>query len=162
MSGSVRVASARQRLVLITALRLGLGGVFLALALAGDTRARSVIVAFLVGAAFLAFAALADRRGLLIGRPGQPQPLASDAVRDPGWRVVLEAAYPSTLGVSVLATIGLVAGNEVLGALLGGAVAGLGIASGVGLVPLIAWEREQGVRLYVGPKNARYVVSDTH
>jgi hypothetical protein len=157
MSGSIRVAAARQRLALITPLRLGLGGVFLAFALAGDTAARSVVVAFLVGAAFVAFAALADRRSLLVGRPAQPEALPSGAVRDPGWRVVLDAAYPSTLGVAVLATIGLIAGNEVLGALLGGAVAGLGIASGVGLVPLVAWEREQGVRLYVGPKNSRYV-----
>jgi hypothetical protein len=138
-------------------MRLGLGSVFVAVALAGDTAARSVIVAFLGGAAFVAFAALADRRSLLVDRPTQPEALPSGAVRDPGWRVVLDAAYPSTLGVSLLAAVGLIAGNEVLGALLGGAVAGLGIASGVGLVPLVAWEREQGVRLYIGPKNSRYV-----
>ena len=57
----------------------------------------------------------------------------------------------------MLSVIGLAAGNEVLGALLGGAVADLGVASAVGLVTLLAWEEAHGVRLYVGSDGRRYV-----
>jgi hypothetical protein len=57
----------------------------------------------------------------------------------------------------VLSVISLAAGNQVLGALLAGAVLGLGIATVIGLFPLLAWERERSVRLYVGPHGRRYV-----
>jgi hypothetical protein len=153
----LRVAAARQRLALITPTRLVLGAVLLAVALTGDTRARSVVLAFVVGAVLVAFAALSDRRALLRQRDQEPEPLPPSAVRDPSWRVVLVATYPSTFGVAVLAVIGLAAGNEVLGAILGGAVAGLGLASSVGLLSLLAWERERAVRLYVGPHGRRFV-----
>jgi hypothetical protein len=131
--------------------------VLLAVSLVGDSAARSVGLAFAVGVALVGFAALADRRGVLLRRDSEPEPLPSYAVRDPSWRVVVSAAYPSTFGVTVLALIGLVAGNEVLGALLGGAVAGLGVASAVGLVVLLAWEHERGDRLYLGSNGRRYV-----
>jgi hypothetical protein len=153
----VHVAAARQRLALITPTRLALGGVFLAVALTGDTPDRSVVLAFVVGALLVAFAALSDRRSVLRRKNKEPEPLPPTAVRDPSWRVVLAAAYPSTFGVAVLAVIGLAAGNEVLGAVLGGAVAGLGLASAVGLVPLLAWEHERAVRLYIGPHGSRFV-----
>jgi hypothetical protein len=130
--------------------------VLLAAALTGDARPRSIVLAFVVGAAFVAFAALADRRGLILRKDAEPEPLPSEALRDPDWRVVMSAAYPSTFGVTVLALIGVAAGKPVLGAILAGAVAGLGIASGVGLVALLAWERENG-RLYVGSNGRRYV-----
>ena len=136
---------------------MALGVVFLAVALTGNARPRSVVLAFVVGAAFVGFAALADRRGLILRNDSEPEPLPGDVVFDASWRVVMTAAYPSTFGVSVLALIGLVSGNEVLGALLGGAVAGLGIASSVGLVPLLAWERERGRRLYIGSNGRRYI-----
>ena len=155
----LRVAPVRRRLALITPTRLVLGAILLVEALAGDTRARSVALAFAVGAAVVGFAALADRRGLLLRRDGEPELLPPGAVTHPSWRVVAAAAYPSTFGVSVLALIALAAGNEVLAAVLGGAVAGLGIASAVGLVVLLVWERERGVRLYVGPHGRRFAMS---
>jgi hypothetical protein len=142
---------------LITPTRLALGVVFLAAALTGNVRARSVVLAFVVGAALVAFAALADRRGLLLRKDSEPKPLRAGAVFDPSWRVVVRAAYPSTFGVTLLALIGLAVGNEVLGALLGGAVAGLGVASGVGLMRLLVWERERGLRLYTASNGRRYV-----
>lgn len=153
----LRVAAARRRLALITPARLALGGVLLAVALTGDTRPRSVVLAFGFGAGFVGFAALADRRGLILRKDEEPERLPVGAIRESNWRVLVHAAYPSTFGVTVLAVIGLVAGNEILGAVLGGAVAGLGIASGVGLVPLLAWERERGIRLYVGSDGRRFV-----
>jgi hypothetical protein len=120
-------------------------------------RPRSVVLAFVFGAALVAFAALADRRSLLLRKDSEPKTLRAGAVFDPSWRVVVHAAYPSTFGVAVLALIGLAVGNDVLGALLGGAVAGLGIASGVGLVRLLVWERERGLRLYIASNGRRYV-----
>jgi preprotein translocase subunit SecY len=78
-------------------------------------------------------------------------------VHEPSWRAVASAAYPSTLGVSVLAVIALVAGKGILAALLGGVVAGLGVASGIGLVTLLAWEHERGARLYLGTDGRRFV-----
>jgi hypothetical protein len=141
---------------LITTARLALGGILLAVALTGDERARSVVLAFVLGAVLVAFAALTDRRGLLRSQ-AEPEPLPPSAVRAPSWRVVVDAAYPSTFGVTVLALIALAAGNEVLGAVLGGAVGGLGLASAVGIVPLLAWEQKGAVRLYIGPHGRRFV-----
>jgi hypothetical protein len=136
---------------------LALDGIVLAAALTGDTRARSVVLAFVLGAGFVAFAALSDRRALLLRRDEEPEPLPPSAVRDPSWRVVMDAAYPSTFGATVLAAIALGAGNEVLGSALGGAVVGLGLASAVGIVPLLVWEHERAVRLYIGPHGRRFV-----
>ena len=151
------MTAVRRRLVLITPVRIGLGLALLGVALGGDAPARSVVLAFLVGAVFMALAALADRRALLLRPPREPEPLPSDSVTAADWRIALEAALPSTVGVSVLAAVALAAGNEVLGALLGGSVAGMGIASAVSLVPLLAWERERGKRLYAVRGGRRFV-----
>jgi hypothetical protein len=56
-----------------------------------------------------------------------------------------------------LAVIALVAARPILGAVLAGAVAGLGVASAVALVPLAGWEREQGARLYIASDGRRFV-----
>ncbi len=151
------MTTVRRRLVLITPVRIGLGLALLAVALVGDAPARSVALAFLVGAAFMALAALADRRALLLRPPGEPEPLPPDSLPEANWRIALEAALPSTVAVSVLGAVGLAAGNEVLGALLAGGVTGMGIASAVSLLPLLAWERERGVRLYAGRGGRRFV-----
>ena len=153
----VRVASARRRLALVTPLRLALGLALLGGSFAGDARPRSVGLAFVVGTAFVAFAALADRRALLLRRDVELQPLPAAAVHDPSWRVAFDAALPSTFGVSALAVIALVAAKPILGAVLAGAVAGLGVASAVALVPLAGWEREQGARLYIASDGRRFV-----
>jgi hypothetical protein len=134
-----------------------LGVVFLLLALATGARNDSSVLAFVVGTGVVAFAALADRRALLLRGDVDPEPLPAEVVHERVWRAVASAAYPSTLGVSVLALIALVAGKAVLAALLGGVVAGLGVASGVGLVTLLVWEHERGARLYVAADGRRFV-----
>jgi len=127
-------------------------------ALTGDSAARSDGLAFAVGAGFIVFAALTDRRGMrLRRRAAEPEPLPLNAVREPSWRVAIDAAMPSTVGVTVLGAIALAAGKDVLGALLGGTVAGLGIASAVAFVVLLMWESERSTRLYVGSDGRRYV-----
>jgi hypothetical protein len=151
------VTAVRRRLILITPVRIVLGLALVGVAFGGDAPARSVVLAFLVGAVFIALAALADRRVLLLRPPREPEPLPFDSVPEADWRIALEAAVPSTVGVSVLAAVALAAGNEVLGALLGGAVAGMGIASAVSLVPLLAWEHKQAKRLYAGRGGRRFV-----
>jgi hypothetical protein len=154
----MRVAPVRTRLLLIAPIRIGLSLVLLGVSFAGDARARSLGLAFVVGSVFITFAALADRRSLLLRR-GEVEPdlLPEEAVIDPNWRIALTAALPSTVGLSVLSLIAFVAGNEVLGALLAGCVAGLGIPTVIGLFPLLEWEREHAVRLYAGPHGRRYV-----
>jgi hypothetical protein len=127
-------------------------------ALTGDAAARSDGLAFAVGAGFVAFAALADRRGVQLRRyVEEPGPLPADALHDPSWRLLTSAAFPSTFGVTALAVIALVAGKDLLGALLGGVVAGLGIASAIGLIAVLVWEHEHGVNIYVGANGRRYV-----
>ena len=153
----MRVAAVRTRLLLITPIRIGLGVALLAAAFIGDARSGSLGLAFAFGAVFITFAALADRRGLLLrGAESEPEPLPAGAMRDPPWRVALAATVPSTIGLAVLSVIALAIGNEVLGAVLAGAVAGLG-ATTVAIFPLLAWERERAVRLYTGPHGRRYV-----
>jgi len=130
--------------------------VLLVAAIVFGAAANRALLAFVVGAFVVAFAALADRRGLLLNAGAEPQSLPDEAVVQSRLRTVARAAYPSTLGVTVLALIAFAAGEDVLGALLGGAVAGLGVASGVGLVTVLAWERRRGVRLYIGERGGRY------
>jgi hypothetical protein len=154
----MRVAAVRTRLLLIVPIRLVLGLALLSLTFAGDTAARSLSLAFLVGAVFIAFSALVDRRSLLLrSRDVEPEPLPAGAVLDSHWRVAFAAAIPSTLGLAALSVVSFVAGKDVLAALLAGSVAGLGVAAAVGLVPLLAWERERAVRLYAGAHGRRFV-----
>jgi len=156
----MRVAVARSRLLLITLIRIALGVAMLFATFAGDARPRSLGLAFLVGAIFVAFAALADRRAVLLRRDSEPEPLPNGFVRDPNWRVALMATFPSTIGLAVLSAIALATGNEVLGAMLAGGIAGLGIASLIGLGTVLAWERERDARLYIGPHGSRFVARD--
>ena len=112
----------------------------------------------------LAFAALSDRRGVLVRRSA-PGPLPPDARHEPRWRVAWQMMLPSTVVVTVLAAGSVGWGSLVLGAILGGALAGLGLAAAVTWVRLAAWESGRGVRLYfelggggrrfVGPRGVR-------
>ncbi len=151
------MTAARERLALITPVRLVLGVVLLVAATAAGAGPGATALAFAVGAGVVAFAALADRRALVLRGDVEPEPLPDDAVQERRLRVVVAAAFPSTFGVSVLGAIALVAGKDVLGALLGGVVAGLGIASGVGLVQLVMWERERGACLSVASDGRQFV-----
>jgi hypothetical protein len=137
--------------------RLLLGALLLIAAVISGADPNTALLAFVVGAAIVAFAALTDRRSLLLGAEKEPDPLPADAVVESELRTVARAAYPSTIGLFVLAVVALAADQDALGALLGGADAGLGIASAVGIVRLLAWERNHGVRLYVGEHGRRYV-----
>src|SRR5262249_40806233 len=90
-----RPSPVRPRPALIVPIRLLLAVALFAAGLAGDTRDRSVVLAFLVGAFVLAFAVVADRRRLLLRKEEEPRPLPADAVREPAWRVAVAASLPS-------------------------------------------------------------------
>ena len=154
-----RVAAVGASLSLIVPIRLALGVAALIVALAAGARPRSAAAGFALGAAFLAFAALADRRGALLGRSPEPEPLPAAVRLEPWWRVAWQLMLPSTVVVTALAVVTLAAGSLVLGAILGGALAGMGVASAVSWVRLAAWEGQHGLRLFweLGGAHRRFV-----
>ena len=154
-----RVATAGASLSLIVPIRLALGAVVLAAALAAGATPRSALAGFALGAVILAFAALADRRSLLLRGARDPEPLPDDALRETRWRVAWRLMLPSTVVVTLLAIVGLAAGSRVLAAILGGGVAGMGVAAAVTWARLASWERERGVRLFweQGGERRRFV-----
>src|SRR4051812_49641429 len=113
----------------------------------------SALVAFVLGAAFSAFAIAGDRRTLLVRRD-PPASLPDDARFAPAWRAALDAAMPSTVGVAVLAAVALAIRQEVLAAVLGGAEVGMALVGAIAFAQLVEWERTQGARLLVeiGPR----------
>ncbi len=154
-----RVAAAGASFSLIVPIRLALGGVVLVAALAAGAKPRSAVGGFALGAAFLAFAALTDRRGALLRRSLEPEPLPAGARREPWWLIAWRMMLPSTVVVVVLALATLAAGSLVLGAILGGCLAGLGVAAAVSWVRIAAWESDRGVRLFfeLGGAGRRFV-----
>jgi len=139
-------------------IRLALGGTVLVAALARGARPESAVAGFALGAAFLAFAALSDRRSILLRR-SEPEPLPPGAHRGAWWWVAWRMMLPSTIVVAVLAAGTVAWGSLVLGAILGGALAGLGIAAAVTWVRLASWESGRGVTLLfeLSGKGRRFV-----
>ncbi len=123
------------------------GGAVLVAALVRGARPSSAVGGFALGAAFLAFAALSDRRSVLMRR-SEPEPLPAGARREPRWLVAWRLMLPSTVAVTVLAVGAVAFGSLVLGAILGGALAGLGLAAALTWVRLAGWESTRGVTLY--------------
>lgn len=136
------VQSLRLRLLLIGPVRLVLSIVWLAAARA-TASSGGTLVAFGVGAFAAAFLVSNDPRARFRGSP-TVEPLPAGARVAPAWRHVLDAALPSTVGVSVLAAIAL-AFNATLAALLAGILAGLGVGA---LLALRGLDR----RLYLEPR----------
>jgi|SRR5579884_3601718 len=126
----MRVQSARLRALLVAPLRLALGVGWLVAARLVGAAPGPTYGAFGIGAFVVAFVALNDPRTRFVRRDPQPLPGGGEPVLDPPWRHVLSAAFPSTVGLSVLAAITLVP-KPLLAALLGGASAGLGIAAAI-------------------------------
>jgi hypothetical protein len=134
---------------LVTPVRLALGLVVLGLARVVGADAGSAGLAFVAAALFTAFIALNDPRRRFYRRPAEPRSVPSAATFEPRGRLVVAALFPSTAGVCILAGIALGAGEGTLAALLGGVVAGLGLASLVSAFDLALRERTDGRELYV-------------
>lgn len=143
-ASAVTVQSLRLRLLLVGPLRLGLSIVWLVAARVAGASGSAALVTFAVGAFGAAFLVSNDPRANFRRASPTVQPLPAGAIVAPAWRHALYAAYPSTIGVSILAAIALAA-NPTLTALLGGILAGLGLAALLAL-------REVDGGLYVEPR----------
>jgi len=146
-------ASTSQLVVGPVRLAAGLGLLVLAVALGASRGAAGL--AFLAGAFALTFAALGDPRRRFLALGGEPEPLPAGAVLEPPLELARRAVFPSTVGVAALAGVALGLGQEVLAALLAGAVAGMGVAALLSGAELRLAERERGRRLLVDRRARR-------
>jgi hypothetical protein len=105
------------------------------------------VLAFGTGALGFLAAGIADVRRRFAALAAEPLPVPDGAAYD-AWPVIAaRAAFPSTVGVSVLGVVALPI-EPTLTALLAGILAGMGLA-GFATGLWLAWlEREQSVRMY--------------
>lgn len=156
-TGAPLLVEAREQALLIAGLRL-------ALALAGAVAAaargvdRGAVLGLLAVGIFALLLAVygGDRRRRSELKFSEPQPVPANARFAGKARSLAHAAYPSTLGLTVLIAIALWP-QPALAALLAGLLAGLGAMSLIGLTRLTSWEASRGTRFYVDPHaNAVY------
>jgi hypothetical protein len=127
----VRLHSLRERALLIAPIRIALGVVWLVVARLVGSAPAPAFIAFLVGTFATAFLAFADPRSRFVPDADEPASLAPAGITlAPWWQQALGAAFPSTVGVSVLAAIAA-APAPTLTALLSGVSAGLGVAAAI-------------------------------
>ena len=143
----LRLQSLRDRLVLVTPVRLALGVVWVVAAWLAGAPGHVALLAGTVGC-FGTAAALAGDPRTRIARRREPVDAPPGARTDSLLRQTVTAMLPSTAVVSVLAAASLVP-QPTLTALLGGASAGMALAGLASLPDLHARERAAGGRLYV-------------
>ena len=134
-----------QRLAL-SAIRLGLAAVALAGSIAAGADVAAAGVGLALGAGICGLALVTDRRWLLLGKPAA-DPLPEDVRRASLTRAVGGGMLPSTVGVAALAAASLVF-EPILGAVLAGVLAGMGIVSLVSCVEVALWERRTDTHLF--------------
>jgi len=139
------------RLVFVAPLRFALAAICAALAWLAGAPPSVLLVSFALGCIGFAGVVLTDRRAVLLGqRVRVPAP---DDARYPGrWASAAAACFPSTVGLTVLALVGLVV-SPTLTALLAGGIAGLGLAGLVAGLQLVMRERAENVELYVAARS---------
>ena len=103
--------------------------------------------AFLLGALGLVVAAFLDPRPRFLGASGEAFPAPPDARFATTFELVRDGLLPSSVGVAVLVGLALPF-EQTLAALLAGVLAGLGAASALSAVRVLAWERAHDLRLY--------------
>jgi hypothetical protein len=142
---------ARAQTFLIGVVRLVLGAAGLAAAIADGTSARAAAALFAAGAVVVLVAIMGGRRGRLVWlRLQEAEPLRSEANVEPRRLSVARAAYPSTIGLTVLIALSLVL-QPSLAALLAGILAGIGGAALGFAAQLAAWERQRGAQVLAEP-----------
>jgi len=138
-------------MLLIGILRVVLAAAGLAAAIAVGERATAAAALFAAGAVIVLVAIMSGRRGRLVWqRLAQAEPLGSEPNLEPRRLVLARAAYPSTIGLTVLIAISL-ALAPALAALLSGILAGIGGAALGFAAQLAAWERQRGARVLAEP-----------
>ena len=153
--GAPALVEARSQALLIAVVRLTLAVAGLGASIARGIQGGAAIGVFALGALLLLLSVYGggrrQRSALKFQNSG---PVPPDA-RLEGWaRSLAIAAYPSTIGLTVLAVLALWP-QPILTALLAGILGGLGVMSLIGLARLSSWERERGVRIFVQPKTDR-------
>jgi hypothetical protein len=111
---------------------------------AASSSGGSTVIAFAAGAFAIVFLASNDPRARFGRGSGEAAQLPADAQVAPAWLHAVHAAFPSTVGVTVLAAVAL-AFQPMLTALCAGFLAGLGIAA-------LAAARATDGRLYLEPR----------
>jgi hypothetical protein len=144
---TVRLQSLRERTLLVTPVRVGLGLAWVAVSGVAGADAGAAWLAFFLAAFLTAGVLIADPRSRL-AELKEPVDAPAGAEVDPPLRQALSALVPSTVVVNVLAGVAL-ARQPVLTALLGGGSAGMGVAGLAGLSRLGAREARAGGVLYV-------------
>jgi hypothetical protein len=142
------LVDARAQALLIGGLRLALAVVALALARARGLEGSTAGMLFLFGCGgfLLTLVAGSGSRRVeqrISAAKGAPP---DDAVVEPLWRSLLEATYPSTIGLTIVTAISLVL-NESLAAVLAGILAGLGVTAFLAAGRLVIRERELHARV---------------
>jgi hypothetical protein len=142
----VRVFSITRRLGALAAVRGAAGLACFAAALAAGADSRPALAAFALGASGSAALLVSDRRSRFLGPP-RVESLPPGAGVAPLHRAVAAGLWPSTLGVTVFAVVALAA-DAVLAALMAGILAGMAVATVIGLARIVVSERAEGVRYY--------------
>lgn len=109
-------------------LRLALGVLLLVVARLAGAESGPALLAFALGVLGIVFVIFNDPRARFLRRDVEPLAWPAGATVAPVWRQALAAAFPSTVGVTVLALVAAVF-RPALAALLAGVCAGLGVAA---------------------------------
>jgi hypothetical protein len=150
-SAAPALIEARAQTLLIGIVRLVLAAAGLGAAIAAGAARGAAAASFAAGALIVLVAIMSNRRGRLVWqRLEEATPLASVATLEPRRRAVLRAAYPSTIGLTVLIALALWF-RPTLAALLAGILAGIGGAALGFAAQLTAWERQRGARVLTEP-----------
>jgi hypothetical protein len=150
-SSAPALIEARVQALLIGIVRLVLAAAALAAAIAVGASSGSAALLFAAGAIVVLVAIMGSRRGRLVWvRLAEAEPLAPEATLEPRRRAVARAAYPSTIGLTVLSAIALLF-EPSLAAVLAGILAGIGGAALGFAAQLAAWERQRRARVLAEP-----------
>jgi len=152
----MRIAAIRERLIVVGAIRIVLGAVWVGAARAAGAATGVALLGFAFGTIGLTLAALADPRHRFLATQREPESAPADAVCDSWLRLAWDAVFPSTVGVSVLAGVALFR-STALAAILAGALAGMGFAALVSAVRVAVREGQEGGRLYEERGSGRLV-----
>jgi hypothetical protein len=150
-AGAPLLVEAREQALLIAGLRLALALTGAVAAAARGVDRGAVLGLLAVGGFALLLAVYGgDRRRRSELKFSEPQPLPPEARFAGKARTLGHAAYPSTIGLTVLIAVALWP-QPALAALLAGLLGGLAAMSLIGLVRLSSWEAARGTRFYVDP-----------
>ncbi len=150
-SDAPALVQVRAQALLIAIVRLVLAAAGLSASIARGTSPGVAAGLFALGAGVLLIVVLGGGRGSGVwGRLKRAQPLSSGAQVESRGRSVVRAAYPSTIGLSVLIVLAL-AIDSALAAVLAGILAGIGGVAAGFAAQLEVWERRKGVRIFAEP-----------